>query len=211
MSVLSRLASARGHRDEAPNKELARDLARRKDQAAIAELAASLKSPDVSVQSDCIKVLYEVGAIEPELIAHHAAEFLDLLGSKNNRMVWGAMTALACIAPLRAAFLYSNIDPIKRAMRSGSVITVDNAVKAIAAVAAAKKAYGASLFPILLSHLRTCRPKEIPQHAESTLPAVDRDNREDFLAVLRGRTRELTPSQAARVRRIIRRLETLRL
>ncbi|HLB64497.1 MAG TPA: hypothetical protein VJJ46_06620 [Anaerolineales bacterium] len=207
MSVLRRLASAKARRDEAPNKELAKDLARRKDRAAIGELAANLKSPDPDIQSDCVKVLYETGFLDPELIADYAGEFLGLLGSQNNRMVRGGMIALACIAPLRAALLYANIETIKAAMRSGSVITIDNAVKVIAGVAAAKKAYSASLFPILLTHLRTCRPKEIPQHAESALPAVNRDNQEEFLAVLRGRAGDLTPSQAARVQRIIRRLE----
>src|SRR4030042_687161 len=98
MSVLRRLASAKARRDEAPNKELAKDLAKRKDRAAIGELAANLKSPDPEIRSDCVKVLYETGALDPELIADYAEEFLGLLGSKNNRMVWGGMTALATIA-----------------------------------------------------------------------------------------------------------------
>lgn len=74
--------------------DLARDLAQTRDRAGIAEIAANLRHPDSNVQSDCIKVLYETGYLAPELIADYVDDFLALLGSKNNRLVWGSMIAL---------------------------------------------------------------------------------------------------------------------
>jgi len=82
MSVVNRLAHPQNRRDEVPNQELARDLAARKDKAGIREIAANLWNKDKDIQSDCIKVLYEVGSIEPKLIADYAEDFVKLLRSK---------------------------------------------------------------------------------------------------------------------------------
>src|SRR6266545_6708403 len=98
MSVLNQLASSLGRRDETPNQELARDLAAKKDRKGIRELAENLWNKDKNIQADCIKVLYEVGAIEPKLIASYADDFVRCLRSRNNRLVWGGMTALTEVA-----------------------------------------------------------------------------------------------------------------
>jgi hypothetical protein len=40
-------------------------------------------------------MLNEIGYLDPEWIAGHAQEFIELLNSKNNRLVWGGMIAPA--------------------------------------------------------------------------------------------------------------------
>ena len=70
-------------------------------------------------------------------------------------------------------------------------------------IAAGNAARSTSLFPYLLRHLETCRPKEIPQHAEKTLVAVSADNCSNFIRVLEKRIPAMTPAQVRRVRRII--------
>ena len=90
-----------------PNQELARELAARDDQAGIQEIADNLANKNKSVQSDCIKVLYEIGYLKPQLIAQYAEVFLGLLHSKINRMVWGSMIALATIARLQPEQLWA--------------------------------------------------------------------------------------------------------
>lgn len=203
MSVLNRIATAQGRRDDAPNQELARDLAGQEDREGIRELVANLHHADQDVRSDCIKTLYEVGYLRPELIADYAAEFLRLLRDRNNRMVWGAMLALSTIAPLRADELFQQRQRIQVAMAEGSVITVDNGVKALAAVAAASDAYRAELLPYLLNHLATCRPKDVPQHAEAIMQAVDAAHADAFVSVLERRLANMSASQATRVKRVI--------
>src|ERR1041385_2263620 len=98
MSVLSQLASSLGRRDEIPNQELARHLAEERDKTAIQEIVENLWNKDKNIQADCIKVLYEIGSIEPKLISDYGGEFAKLLRSKNNRLLWGGMTALAEVA-----------------------------------------------------------------------------------------------------------------
>ncbi len=203
MSVLNRIAAAQGRRDEAPNQALARELAEREDREGIYELVANLHHADPNVRSDCLKTLYEVGYLKPELIADYADEFVRLLRDRNNRMIWGAMLALATIAPLRAGELYPQRQRIEQAMAEGSVITVDSGVKVLTALAAADDAYRADLLPYLFHHLQTCRPKDVPQHAEAIVPAVDAAHANAFVAILERRQPNMSAGQTARVRRVI--------
>jgi len=209
MSVLNRLASSVGRPDEIPNQELARDLAARKDKAGIREMAENLWNKDKKIRADCIKVLYEIGAIEPKLIADYAEEFVKLLRSKNNRLVWGGMTALNEVAKADPDVVFKYLDEIKKAKETGSVITVDNAVSTLAYTAAATDTYNKAIFPYLLKHLSGCRPKEVPQHAEKTLPAVNSSNKADFIKVLEKRMEDLSGSGLARVKKVIKQVNTL--
>jgi hypothetical protein len=204
MSVLERIAYFQGRRDEVPNQELARQLAQARDRDGIQEIAANLWHKEGNVRSDCLKVLYEVGYLEPTLVADYAGDFLKLLHSRNNRLVWGAMIALSTVAALRADDLFQHRAEIQEAMAEGSVITIDAAVKALAIVASKKDAYRKELFPHLVEHLQSCRPKDVARHAEITLVAVDPSHSEAFVAVLEKRLPDLSSSQAARVRKVIR-------
>jgi hypothetical protein len=203
MSVLNRLAHSLGRRDEVPNQELARDLATKKDKSGIHEIAENLWNNDKNIQADCIKVLYEVGAIDPKLIADYAEDFVKCLRSKNNRLAWGGMTALAEVAKADPESVFKNLDAIKKAKETGSVITVDNAISALAFTAAANKNYNEAIFPYLLKHLSSCRPKEVPQHSEKTLPAVNAANKADFIKVLEKRMEDLSGSGLSRVKKVI--------
>lgn len=209
MSVLDRLASSLGRRDEVPNQELARDLAAKKDKAGIREIAENLWNKDKNIQADCIKVLYEIGSIEPKLITDYAEDFVKLLRSKNNRLVWGGMTALAEVAKANPEAVFKHLDEIKKAKETGSVITVDNAISALAYTAAATDEYNKAIFPYLLKHLSGCRPKEVPQHTEKTLPAVRSDNKVDFIKVLQKRMEDLSGSGLARVKKVIKQVNTM--
>ncbi|RPI34735.1 MAG: hypothetical protein EHM70_01870 [Chloroflexota bacterium] len=204
MSVLQKIATFQGHRDEVPNQELARELAAAKDRQGVSEIAENLWNKDKNVQSDCLKVLYEIGYISPDLIAGYSADFLKLLRSKNNRLVWGAMIALSTIADLKADELFAHRAEIFKAMGKGSVITVDNGIKALALIASTNDEYRGEIFPYLLEHLKTCRPKEVPQHAEKIMVAVNAGNQAEFVQVLESRLDIMTKAQAARLNKLIR-------
>lgn len=208
MSTLDRLACSLGRRDEVPNQELARDLAARQDEAGIREIAEALWNKDKNIQADCLKVLYEVGYIEPSLIADYVDDFVKLLKSKNNRLVWGGMIALGVAAKANPDAVFRNLDAIQKAKEAGSVITVDNAVATLANTAAANAKYNQAIFPYLLDHLKTCRPKEVPQHSEKTLPAVTASNKADFIAVLEKRMEDQSGGGLARVKKVIKQAQT---
>ena len=209
MSVLNRLAHSLGRRDEVPNQELARDLVAKKDKKGIREIAENLWNKDKNIQADCIKVLYEVGYSEPKLISDYAEDFVKLLKNKNNRLVWGGMTALAEVAKVNPDMVFKHLDEIKKAKGTGSVITVDNAISTLAWTAAANDKYNKAIFPYLLRHLASCRPKEVPQHAEKTVPSVNASNKADFTKVLEKRMEDLSGSGLARVKKVIKQAANL--
>jgi hypothetical protein len=207
MSALERIAHFQDRRDEVPNQELARDLAARKDRAGIREIAENLWNKDKGIQADCVKVLYEVGYLSPQLVAPYAEEFLKLLNSKNNRLVWGGMIALATVAEMKADVVFSHQEEIKHAMQEGSVITIDNGVLALARAASKSDKFGKPIFPYLLNHLKNCRPKDVPQHSEKVLVAVNASNQAAFVAVLKKRQADLSDAGLARVKKVIRQAE----
>ena len=211
MSVLEKIAYYRNRRDEVPNQELARELAETENRDGIREIAENLWHKNKSVQSDCLKVLYEIGYINPDLISGYVDEFLKLLKSKTNRMVWGAMIGLATIAEKKPAEIWANINDVIDAVEHGTLITVVWGVKTLGRVASTDKKYSERIFPFLIEHLTNCIPRDLLLHAESILPAVDSENKKEFLAVLDSRKSELKPSQLARHKKLLRSLETKQL
>ena len=209
MSVLNRIAHFQNRRDEVPNQELAKLLASKQDKKGIREIADNLWSEDRNVQSNCLKVLYEIGFIKPALVAAYVGDFLKLSQSKNNRLVWGSMIALSTVADLESDEIYTHFSKIQKAIEKGSVITIDNGIKTLAIVASKKDTHRKKVFPYLLKHLETCRPKDIPQHSEKIILAVNTHNKAAFVRTLERRTPELSASQATRVKRVVKRAEKL--
>jgi hypothetical protein len=203
MSILEKLSHARGRRDDTPNKQLAKELAETHNERGIKEIALNLYNDNNKIQSDCIKVLYEIGYINPELISDYAFDFIKLLKHRNNRMVWGAMIALSTVAEIAAHIIFSHLDAVQKVLQNGSVITADNAIKTLARVASSHAAYHKKIFPLLLDHLKTCRPKEIPLHAEFIAIVVTPQNKAVFTDILNKRMDILSPSQQKRILKLI--------
>ncbi len=152
MSIADRLARALGRNDERPNVALAQELASAPDPAAIAELAGLLGSADKAVRHDAIKVFYELGERKPALIAPYLDALILLLRTRDNRMVWGAMSALAALAPLRQRELAQHLDVILAAADRGTVISKDKAMKLLADLNAVPE-LNARVTPIILARL----------------------------------------------------------
>ena len=100
MTVIERIPYYQNTRNENPNQQLAKELTEKQDIEGIIEITAHLTDKNTNVRSDCLKVLYEIVYIEPNLIAPYVKDFLSLLDSKQNRMVWGSMIALSTIAEI---------------------------------------------------------------------------------------------------------------
>ena len=200
--MLSKLASSLGRNDEEPNIELAIELCETNNIKGIKEIVQGLKSKDKAIANDCIKVLYEIGSRNPKLIAGYTNDFISLLLSKNNRLAWGGMTALATIADISADEVYGQLDIVKKAYEIGSVITVDNSITVFAKLCVANEQYSKEVFPLLIHHLTTCRSKEVPQHAERMMLCIHADNVKEFLNVLEKRSPDLTDAQRTRITKI---------
>ena len=203
---MNKIAYYQERRDEVPNQELARSLAKARDRSGIREIAGGLWHKNKGIRSDCLKVLYEIGYLNPGLIADYVEDFLKLLNDKENRMVWGGMIALATIADRRPKEIWQQIEDVVRVTKRGTVITLVWGVRTMARVAAANPRYRKALFPVLLGYVRTSIPRDVPTHAESMLCAVTKSNSKEFLGVLEKRRKELSPSQTVRLKTVIRRV-----
>ncbi len=207
MSILDKLATSLGRRDEVPNQQLARDIAARQDKNAVKELVENLSNKSRDIQNDCIKVLYEIGAVKPKLIAPYLKDFLALLGSKNNRLQWGAMTALGCIVEEKPAEIFAMLGKIIDAADKGSVITRDHCVNILISLTALKQ-YRDKTFPLLAEQMMTCPTNQFPMYAENALPVIDAGLKEKFIKVLSGRLGEIEKeSGRKRVEKVIRKLK----
>ena len=207
MSTLDKIAFFQNRRDEVPNQLLAKELAETKNTDGIREIADNLENKNKNVRSDCLKVLYEIGYLDPGLIAGYGNNFLKLLKSKDNRMVWGAMIGLASIADRMPKEIWAQIDDIIRITESGTVITLVWGMRVLAKVAAADKKYQEKIFPFLLKQIQTCIPRDVPTHTESILCAADGKNKGEFLSTLEARRGELTPAQLTRFKKVLKQIE----
>jgi hypothetical protein len=207
--MIEKLACRLGRNDEAPNIALAEYLCHDEDRSGIKEIVDGFKGTDKAVANDCIKVLYEIGERNPTLICDYADDFISGLYSKNNRLVWGSMTALAKIAFLVPQPIFDKLNSIVSAYINGSTITVDNSISVFAGLCKAGDEYSETVLPILLTHLKKCRPKEVPQHAERCSTCFSNKNATAFIEVLEYRSPQLASSQQSRINKLLKALHKL--
>jgi hypothetical protein len=186
MSVIDKLASSLNRRDEVPNQELAKQVAAKKDKKAVQELIENLNNKSRDIQNDCIKVLYEIGEIYPVLIADYAKNFIALLDHKNNRLQWGAMTAINTITLENPEQVYNALSKIIAAADKGSVITKDYAVNILIKLCSIKQ-YSDSAFSLLNEQLLSSPTNQLPMYAEKAIPIINDKNKKLFIKTLTAR------------------------
>ena len=204
--MIEKLAFSLGRNDEEPNIELAKELAKTKNKKGIKEIIDGLNNPTEQIANDCIKVLYEIAQISPELISVYADNFIQLLKSRNNRLVWGSMIALSKIVSLNPEEVFKNLEIIVKAYEKGSVITVDNSISVFAELVKADKKYEKKVFSIIIEHLEKCRLKEVAQNAERAFVCINKNNSQKFKETLSKRHTSLTDAQKKRVDKLLKKL-----
>ena len=203
MSVLQKLSSSLGRRDQVPNQELAKVLAEHEDRTSIQEIAEGLWHEEKNIRGDCLKVLYEIGYLRPDLIEDYTNDFLRLLNEKNNRLVWGGMIALAAVAPLRAEEIGTEIENVIATVEKGSVITQVWGMRVLAHVAVGAPRHSSLIFPFLLDQLKLCKPRDVPTHTESILPAITAENKDAVLEIVKMRRPEFTAAHEKRMKKVL--------
>lgn len=206
MSIIPKLASSLNRRDEIPNQELARQIAAAKDTEAVQELIDNLGHKSKDIQNDCIKVLYEIGELNPALIANYANEFIALLSSKNNRLQWGAMTALNALTLQNPALVYASLTKIVAAADRGSVITKDYGVNILIKLCTIE-AYADTAFALLNEQLISSPTNQLPMYAEKAMPVINHKNKVAFIKTLTTRLSDIEKdTKRKRVEKVIQKL-----
>ena len=206
MTILHKLASSLKRRDEVPNQLLAEEIVRTNNRSAVKELVENVNNKNRDIQSDCIKVLYEIGERKPALIVGFAKKFASLLESPNPRLIWGAMTALDTIAGEDPGRVFDLLPKILAGAESGSVIARDHAVGILVKLGSTER-YATPCFPLLLEQLKTCPNNQFPMYAEMSARIVTDRNKEAFNRIVEARGRSLEKeSQRRRVARILKKV-----
>lgn len=206
MSIIPKLATSLNRRDEVPNQELAAEIVKCADSVAVDELVVNLTNKNKGIRNDCIKVLYEIGYVEPQLIAGHSAAFLSLLTSKDNRLQWGAMYALGCVVKTKPKPVFAALPMIIEAADKGSVITRDGCVNILISLAAIDK-FAPDAVSNLLKQMLTCPTNQLPMYAERSIPIINASNRGQFINVLSSRLNEIEKeSGRKRIEKVIRKI-----
>ncbi len=211
MKVTERLASSLGRRDEEPNMQLAGEIAEKGDKEAVKQLMEVFDGKNKHQKSDAIKVLYETGSRNPSLIAPYLEDFLGLLESKDNRLQWGAMTALASLAVVKPKELFNQLPLVLQAAESGSVITRDQALKLMIALYAQEE-YAEMLFPEMLEVVIRSPENQLPMYAEEVAATIGKAaHASRLIEVIRARLPEVQKeSKVKRLQKVLNKLEKLR-
>jgi uncharacterized protein YfcZ (UPF0381/DUF406 family) len=186
MTVIDKLAASLNRRDEVPNLELAKQIAKSNDKQAVKELVEHLNDRNKDIQSDCIKVIYEIGVLKPKMIADFSKELVALLDHKNNRLQWGAMTALNSITNESPETIYMALKKIIEVADRGSVITNDQCVEILIKLCATKE-YADDAFSLLNKRLKMSPANQLPMYAENALAIINDKNKALFIKTLNAR------------------------
>ena len=207
MSILQLLSSSIGRKDKEQNKKLAGEIANQENIKAIKDLITNLNSNDKNIQSDCIDTLYEIGYLKPELIADYYNDFIKLLDSKNNRLVWGGMIALSTITDLKHKEVFKTLNKIITVTDKGSVITIDNGVKILIKLTKHSEYFETTNY-LLTKQLLKCPIKQLPMYSERTLECITDRNKQEFVQLLENRFPECEKeSQKKRLEKILKQMK----
>ena len=201
-AIFARLSCGLGRRDEKPNVKVGQDVADRRDKKTVAALVELLA--DDAASSSAVKALYECGYQAPDLLTPHASCFFDLLGSKKNRLVWGGMIALWCIADVNPEVIYPRRAEIMDAFKSGTAITQEAALKALVAVAGSSPKRKREISPWLLDAMRQGRAKDLAGWLADALPHLTDEDAERAKKLAASRMREMKPSARKKVEKLLR-------
>jgi hypothetical protein len=210
MTVLDKLATSLNRNDEIPNQELAKQIVQENDKKAIKELVSNLNNPNKNIQSDCIKVLYEIGERKPSLIAEYANEFISLLDKNNNRLIWGAMTALDALTIENPTTVYLGLAKIIESANKGSVITKDHAINILIKLCSVKQ-YSEEAFALLIEQLKSSSTNQLPMYSENAAKIINNKSKADvFINVLSSRLDQVEKeSKRKRIEKVINHLNIL--
>ena len=209
MTVITQLSSSLGQKGNDANIALAKEIAEAENRNAVKELVVNLKNKDKKIQADCIKTLYETAYIKPDLIANYYAEFLELLSSKNNRLVWGGMIALATITDLKSKELFKSLDLISETVNKGSVITVDAGIEIFAKLNKQSE-YQDKVENLLTDQLWKCPSKQLPQYMEKSVISINEKNKEIYQKIINERKAECEKeSQVKRLNKVLKLIEKI--
>lgn len=181
--------SVLGGGDQNPDQDLAFRLAVANDKQAVEELAEQLNHSEKESQRACIRLLLEIGAINPELIAPLAPVFLEFIKESSNPLKSEGMKALALLVFENPSFIYKSLPVILEAAGKGSEKTRTETVHILVQLCQIP-VFAAASFAYLLDLLRESSVNQLPRYVERMREILNEDNKGRVLEMLNKRLDE---------------------
>src|SRR5690606_21117734 len=125
-------------------------------------------------------------------------------GSRNNRNVWGAMSAIDTITAIRPRDVAAHLDAILAAADKGSVNAKDKAMSILSTLA---QAGDARAMPALLDRLEIAAPNQFPTYAELAAVAVTPRQKGRLTTIRETRLKRIEQrAKRSRVEKLLRKL-----
>jgi len=207
MTLANQLATALDRSDEQPNIELAKKLSKQSNLSSeILELLGIVNNGTKAQSHDAIKVLYELAALRPEVFGDKFDYALDLLSTKDNRLLWGTLMLISATCAYNVAQTIAHLPQILVAADRGSVIAKDNAFAILLQLVAVEKHKG-EIMPILCERLKSAAPNQLPMYAENAAATLTNGENAELVHVLFSRLDQiLTPTKRKRLEMAIAKL-----
>lgn len=206
MSWIKKIAYHQNIRGEEPNKALAKEIIKTESVEALKEISEYLFDKNRSISSDVLATMYHVGYEKPELITPYLNDFVNLLSSKVNRMVWGSMIAISTIAKIKPEDVFKHINLIITTIKNGSLITEVWGLVTLVNTVINNSKYEEKIIPLLIDYLKSCRPIDFAKRVETMLPIINDISKRDMIKeIIEAKQSELSEAQNKKVATIIKR------
>jgi len=187
IAIEKHLASSLNRRDQQPNIELAREIDRQlsenPDHDLVHELLQIARSGRKAARYDAVKVIYELGRMNPLHVTPFAEQIITLANTRDSRMIWAILQVLNILCDFEPALLMNNLNQLLAATDRSSVIASDNMMKILAKLNNIED-FSQTITPILLQRLTYSAPNQFPTYAELAAATIPGKNREQLLRII---------------------------
>lgn len=189
--VIDRFSSALDCRDQGPNEVIAQQIVEESGGKLLAEVIQVIHSKSsVRIKNDAVMVLMAVSRINEAILVQQVGLFIDLLGSKSNRQVFGSMIALANISPLTRKQVKPHLATVLDAMDEGTVVTRDHGYTILTELY--KEDTSGDMLALINEQLLKAPSNQVGQYTEKFMVVVRKEDVSVFMEALEVRSEELT-------------------
>jgi len=153
--------------------------------------------PTTATQS--ARVIGEIVARKPEVVAPLVDRFVSGITSGNRRVVQTSAEALPAIAKVAPARVAKHLEKLKPAFSNASDVGKDGLVRTFAALCAASVAYQRRLEPVLKQALGEAGSKILVEWTKAVLPALKGEPHANARAVVESRLADIQRAHAQQI------------
>jgi hypothetical protein len=165
----------------------------------LAHYARALESENATLANQAARVIDEVIAQKPELVAPYIERLVRLLTSGNTRVVNSCAAALPVLARVAPAKVARHLERLRANYDAAVDVAKDGMVRTFVALCIASVAYQKRVIDVLEKALTGAEPKTLLRWTELVLPALKGEPHAQARAVVEQRLNDIPRPQAEKI------------